>query len=250
MCTLFLWRLLLLIVVTVLSLGVSFAKEEDKQAKLFIFKCSSCHTFGEGELMGPDLKKASTFEYNTLVKAITRMRENVGELNDDEISDLAKFLKSGSHVSERIKQETERQEKFQGDSEVGRKLFYGTKPLKKGGLSCISCHTVSGAGILGGGKLGPALNNVFEKYGEETLPQSIESSNWKIMRGVYKAHPITQKEAAHISAFLGSLENKPLKKPGGLFHIAGFIGCLFLFGLMAFFYRNRLKDVRKKLKRN
>lgn len=226
----------------------------DSQAKLFVLKCTGCHTIGGGDLSGPDLKRAASYPQNELISAISRMQERVGPLSSKEINELANFIKSRD-AGERIKQENEKLTKLTEaksdppDVEIGRGLFTGAKPLKNGGTSCISCHSVAGAGILGGGKLGPSLENAFKKFGKHNLASAIENSNWKIMKEVYKAHPITKQEAIHLVGFFRSIQNEPAKNYTVGFLGFGIVGCLLFYGLTAFFYRNRNTGVRNKLRR-
>ncbi|OGI06511.1 MAG: hypothetical protein A3I68_01930 [Candidatus Melainabacteria bacterium RIFCSPLOWO2_02_FULL_35_15] len=226
--------------------------QEDKAAKLFILKCSGCHTVGGGALVGPDLKRASTFQPNDLLRAILRMQEQVGPLGKEETDELAKFLKDGT-ASERIEQENQRIAKLQEaslelpDARTGRELFLGIKLFKNNGLSCISCHNVAGVGKWGGGKLGPSLENIYRKFGEHNLASAIENCNWKIMREAYKNHPITKQEAIHLTDFFKSIRNEPAREAWMFYLGLSGLGCLFLYIAVALFYKNRLKGVRKKL---
>lgn len=236
------------------SIEVTQQIQEDRSAKLFVLKCAGCHTVGGGDLSGPDLKKSSTFQYNDLLKAISRMQEQVGPLSKKEMDELANFLKAET-ASERIKQENQRIAKLQEASleppnaKIGRELFLGTKPFKNGGLSCISCHNVASAGKWGGGKLGPSLEKTFNKFGKHNLASAIENSNWKVMKEAYKNHPVTKQEAVHLVGFFRSIKDEPIRESG--IYYLGFsgLGCLFLYITVALFYKNRLRVVRKKLKR-
>ena len=228
--------------------------QEDRAAKLFVLKCSGCHTVGGGALSGPDLKKSSTFQYNDLLKAISRMQEQVGSLSKEEMDELAKFLKAET-VSERIKQENQRITKLQEakleppNTKIGRELFLGIKPFKNGGLSCISCHNAGSIGRWGGGKLGPSLANTHKKFGEHNLASSIENCNWKVMKEAYKNHPITKQEAVHLVSFFRSIKDEPPREAGIYYLGFSSVGCLFLYITVALSYRNRLRGVRKKLER-
>lgn len=226
----------------------------DRQANLFVLKCAGCHTIGGGGLTGPDLSKSSKFPYEDLVKAIKRMEEKVGPMEESEIKGHAGFIKA-EDAKERIKQEFERQSKLSEakldppNAEIGKHLFFGHRSLKNNGLSCISCHSVSEHTLLGGGKLGPHLEGLFKNYSKHNLASAIENANWKIMKDVYKDHPITKQEALHLVAYLSSIKDKQIKESSSLFHIIGLVGCLFLFGVTAFLYRNKLTDVHKKVRR-
>lgn len=51
------------------------------------------------------------------------------------------------------------------DIDRGRLLFTGRAALKNNGPACISCHTLSGLSLLGGGHLGPDMTKVYERLG-------------------------------------------------------------------------------------
>ncbi|MBI2996597.1 MAG: c-type cytochrome [Candidatus Melainabacteria bacterium] len=234
----------------------------DKQASLFISKCSGCHSIDD-ESEGLDLIKSASLPYGELIKAIKRMEENVGPMEESEIKSHADFVKS-KNAKERIKQELKKESQSteapsdtltEGELdpqniEAGKKLFFGQKSFKNNGLSCISCHSSSDHTLLGGGKLGPRLEGLFKKYSKNSLITAIENASWKIMKAVYKDHPITKQESVHLVAYLESLEENKTKESNWLFHTIGLVGCLFLFGLLAFFYRKRLTDVHKEIRRH
>ncbi len=225
---------------------------EDKPAKLFVLKCAGCHTIGGGALTGPDLKKAATFQHSDLLKAISRMQEQVGPLSKEETDELAKFLES-EIADERIKKESQRIAKLEEakldppNTKTGRELFLGSKPLKNGGLSCISCHNVASIGKWGGGKLGPSLETAFNKFGKHNLASAIENSNWKVMKETYKDHPITKQESVHLVGFFRSIKDEPVKETGIYYLAFSGIGCLFLYIGIALLYKKRLRGVRKNL---
>ncbi len=257
----FLYVLLLLFTTNVLNCPVKAEADKqqssrikaDEEAKLFVLKCAGCHTIGGGDLTGPDLSKAAKAQHSDLIKSIFRMQEQVGPLTKDEIESLATFLQSKDPIP-RIKNETERLAKLAEakldppDIKIGRELFLGKKHLHNGGTSCIACHNVGELRGWGGGKLGPDLSNVYKKFGRNNLISGIESSNWKVMKDVYREHPISKQEAVHLVAFLKSINGKSQHSKSS-FHIVGLVGCAFLYILLLFFYRNRLKGVRKNLKR-
>lgn len=228
---------------------------EDKQAKLFVSKCTGCHTVGGGDLSGPDLIKASKLPHGELIKAIKRMEERVGPMEEEEIKGHVQFLKS-KDVKERIHLESERKSRVEQvapeepDETQGAEYFHGTKPFSNGGTACIACHLVSGSKGFGGGTLGPSLYKISEKFSKRNLASGIQDPKWKIMRDIYKTHPITKQEAIHLTAYLFSQDDSETKDSGLFFLLAGFGGCLISFGIVAFFYRNRLTGVRKKIRRS
>lgn len=236
--------------------NITKAKEvsDDKQAELFVLKCAGCHTIGKGKLNGPDLINAASFPLEDLIQAIKRMQEQVGPMEEGEIRGHASFIKS-ANVQERITREFERLSKIAEaklgppDVKKGFELFTGKKPFENSGVSCISCHSTREAKGWGGGKLGPPLTDVFKDFSKANLISAIVNSQWKVMKDVYKNHPITKQEAVHIVAYLESIKDLKIKKTRPMFHIVGLGGFLILLGGTAFFYRKRLRSVRNKLRR-
>lgn len=245
-------KLLFLVVATISN---TFVYAQDKQAELFVKKCAGCHTIGGGDLGGPDLKKSFSSTPADLLKAVTRMQNQVGPLLKEEMDDLVQFLKSQDSQN-RLKQEAERESSQQEevkldppDPEIGKALFYGNKPFKDGGLSCISCHDVGGVPLAGGGKLGPSLHDSYEKFGKRNLLSGIVDPKWKVMKDIYNDKKITKQEAMHLIGFLRSVQDEPLKNSSLPFLAISALISILGFALIWFFYRNRLKDVRKNLTR-
>jgi cytochrome c2 len=226
----------------------------DRQAELFVLKCAGCHTVGKGKLSGPDLINAASFPLEDLISAIKRMQEQVGPMEEDEVKGHVSFIKS-INVQGRITKEFERISKIAEakleppDVKKGLELFIGKKPFTNSGVSCISCHSTREAKGWGGGKLGPPLTDVFKDFSKANLISSIVNSQWKVMKDIYKDHPITKQEAVHIVAYLESIKDLKIKKIGPVFHVVGLGGFLILLGGTAFFYRKRLRSVRNKLRR-
>ncbi len=240
---------------TINNKDLSVENKKDEQAELFVLKCAGCHTIGKGKLTGPDLIKSTEFPVEDLIQAIKRMQEKVGPMEEEEIKGYASFIKSTT-VQERITKEFERLSKIAEakleppDAKKGFEFFIGKKPLSNGGVSCVSCHSTREAKGWGGGKLGPPLTDVFKDFSKANLVSAIVNSQWKVMKDAYKDHKITQQEAVHIVAYLDSIKDKKTKKPSPMFHLLSVGGVFILLGLVAFFYRNRLTDVHKKIRRN
>jgi hypothetical protein len=85
----------------------------------------------------------------------------------------------------------------------GKVIFQGYARLASGGPPCISCHSVPGIGILGGGKIGPDLTKVFERLGgRRALSSWLLAPATPTMGAVFREHPFSQDEIPVISAFL------------------------------------------------
>ncbi len=167
----------------------SHADEQKERTKTYFRNnCMSCHTIGGGRLTGPDLKgvmqrkdrawlkrfildppgvlasgdayalKLKRDARNAVMPKAAGMTPKVaGSLLDliEEESKLEKSEFAGLQLDERP---------FTADDvEKGRQIFRGSRRLKNGGASCISCHTIFDIGGLGGGRLGPDLTKVYDR---------------------------------------------------------------------------------------
>jgi cytochrome c2 len=180
----------------------------DSAAKLFVSRCTGCHTIGRGTLTGPDLTAAIAWREADLTTAIVRMQEKAGPLSRDDIAGLIGFLKD-PRVKERVATEEARiAQQFAAkleppNAEIGGRLFRGEKLLVNGGMACISCHRI---GELGGGTLGVDLSGVFGRMGEAGLLSALEKAPFKVMSPVYRAKPLTRQEVLHITSWLKTMD--------------------------------------------
>jgi mono/diheme cytochrome c family protein len=184
--------------------------QADLTAARFATTCAGCHSLTGARLSGPELTPATSWPLDQLKTAIKRMEKNVGPIMDDQVEALAQLLKSPD-VRGRIKAAQERiQAQFMAkmappDPVIGRQLFFGTAPLRNGGLPCSACHAAAGTG----GSLGPDLTGVFTRLGGQTpLVSAIEKASFKIMAPHYSRHPVTTQEAMHLANYLSTLDLK------------------------------------------
>jgi hypothetical protein len=135
----------------------------------------------------------------------------------------------------------------EGDSQVGKDLFTGASQLEKGGPACISCHSISDVGLLGGGTLGPDLTAVADRLGEAGLSSALQSLPFPSMKAIFDERPLTEEEVAHLRALFADTSSST---PGGTdtkFVFIGLGGLIILVLLSQLIWRNRLKGVRKPL---
>ncbi len=168
------------------------AARADDPAKDFKQNCYSCHTIGGGDRTGPDLRDASKrkdrewlirfildpsgvldsgdpYAQKLLEAAGGQRMTNIAGMNRDRASALLDLIDAESAKTNkndlRFPGVTVSDRPFTpADVERGRRLFVGLEPLRKGGPACIGCHTIGGMGALGGGRLGPDLTKIWEKY--------------------------------------------------------------------------------------
>lgn len=221
----------------------------EAQAKLFGVKCAGCHTVGKGKLVGPDLNDVSNWPVDDLKAAVVRMQTMAGPLTDTEIKSLVTFLKN-KEASELIKKSEEHKVSEAATAApaseiVGKELFVGAKSFTNGGPSCIACHSAEGSG----GTMGPDLTDVFTKFGENALVSACEQTNFKVMKAVYKDHPVTRQEALHLTRYFGSIKGAKKDTIDPPVNLIGFGGAaLFLIGL-TFMYKRRKGSARDQLNR-
>jgi cytochrome c2 len=191
-------------------------------ATTFARKCSSCHTFGKGVLVGPDLKGVTgRHKREWLVSWITSsetvIKSGDGEatalfakfkqrmpdqaLSPPEIAALLDYLAAGGPEIDARKRDRRADTATAAEIEAGHELFVGQRPLAHGGGACISCHRV-GDGVAAGGTLGPDLVNAYARYQERGLAALLEKGCFP--RAVSTADPVTltNEESFALRAFL------------------------------------------------
>lgn len=137
------------------------------------------------------------------------------------------------------------------DVALGERLFTGRESFTNGGPSCISCHTVRGLGLLGGGRLGADLTKVSERIGgRRPLSAWLVSPATTTMQPVFRAHPL---EAEEILPLVAYFENSA-KQVGDddsvaplTFFLLGLAGMVLMLGLFDALWKNRFRAVRRPL---
>lgn len=226
------------------------AAAEGPGPKIFLQKCSGCHTIGKGNLSGPDLKPSSAWPRADLESKIKQMEKSVGPLEAAEIQALANLLLSGD-AADRV-DEAQRQIAIAqtatlepGSTADGEALFHGRRTFVNRGVPCAACHLAGGRG----GNLAVELQTSFARLGETPLKSSMENPGFPLMRAVYGAHPVTPQEAVHVTAYLKSLDGQPATDGAPPLHAAGAGGALLALAGIGIGYRNRIRGVRAQLVR-
>lgn len=138
-----------------------------------------------------------------------------------------------------------------GDPRRGEQLFKGADGLAGGGPACLSCHTVSGIGPFGGGKLGPDLTGAFAKYGgEQGLRATMQAQPlpFPTMAPIFAGGPLTATEVDDLVAFLAGAPQRTRSSnaAGALIGLA--FAAVAAFALAAaVIWRRRLAGVRRSL---
>ncbi|MDO8687437.1 MAG: hypothetical protein Q7K41_02490, partial [Dehalococcoidales bacterium] len=135
------------------------------------------------------------------------------------------------------------------DPDAGRDLFTGKRALKNGGPSCLTCHTISSIGIIGGGTVAKDLTAAYITLGETGITSLLKTTPFPMMKEIYSAKPITDEEIASVLAFLknaGSTPSSSSQNPSLFFIISGAVALLII-GLFQWLWRGRLSGVRRSL---
>lgn len=216
--------LIMLSVLVMLSIGNAMAQQDP--ATFFKQNCTSCHTVGGGRLVGPDLKDVTSrkdrewlVEFLQSPKAmidsgdpyagklaqeargvvmpnIAGMNQQLAQALLDMITAESKLPRSqfaGFEISDRPLTAP--------DVATGKLIFIGEQPLSAGGPACISCHSIRGLTLLGGGRLGPDLTRVYERLqGRKGLASWLSAPASPTMTPVFKAHAMQPEEILSLVA--------------------------------------------------
>ncbi len=251
---------------------------------VFNDNCISCHTVGDGDRVGPDLKGIvgrrkmkwlrEFIQYPSklinakdpiamdLLKKYDVVMTDMG-LTDEDVDEVIKYLKNPEAVTvvSKVKTDTKDQEALtQGVSpeqvSKGIALYQGKQRFVNGGPSCLACHNVKSPDVFSGGLLAKDLTTSFSRLGGMGLGAILKNPPFPVMKKAYKDKPLTEDEVSAVLAFLEkvSLENQ---KEGGkessiefglILLVIGLSGLFGLFLLYFLFWINKKnKSVNSKV---
>ncbi len=221
----------LLLVVVAMTPQVSRARNNDtnggefspEAAAIFNKRCTSCHTYGKGIKVGPDLKAVTDRRgRNWLVKFIRGSSSVIGsgdptaallfaqfkgqrmpdqsDLSEKQVNDILDYLALGGPD---IKLLDERNAEIAASMEIetGRELFYGERHFEHGIQPCAICHNVQNSGLRGG-TLGPNLTNTYLEYQDKALTLFLRHPCFRWNVGSTDTGYLTSKESFVLKAFL------------------------------------------------
>src|SRR5262249_34159507 len=184
--------------------------------------CSSCHTFGHGVLVGPDLKGATDRHdrqwltawiassdrliqsgdatARALFAKFNKQRMPDQRLSPDDITALLDYLAAGGPA--RVAQNATRavETATSDDIMMGSDLFAGRRTFAKGGAPCGSCHRV-GATDASGGTLGPDLSRSYRRYRDKGMSALLARGCFPRVPTIL-GHALTDQEASAVWAVL------------------------------------------------
>lgn len=237
---------------------------------IFTEKCAACHTVGGGKLVGPDLLGVTTRRDKAWLTrwikepdkvlaegdaAATQLFEEYNKipmpnfaLTDSEVAAVIAYFESVD-AGAALAPTSAAAALPVGNAENGKALFLGTTRLANGGPACMTCHSVTGIGALGGGNLGPDLTDVFNRYGGQAgLAAFLGVPSTVTMGAVWANQPMTDQERADLIAFFETT-TAPVRPPSTLLTLAGLssAGAALFIVTAQVWWRKRLKGVRKPM---
>jgi mono/diheme cytochrome c family protein len=269
-------------------LGIAFALESGAQAQsategqtLFGAKCYSCHNIGSGDKQGPDLKGVTTRRTKDWLHEFINGPATVNSKGDPVATELFKKFNptvmpdqalTADQIDSILAMITDLTSKNQVYVPAGAKLsrpivpadvnggwqfFTGRARLQNGGTACISCHSIKGAGMFGGGTLGPDLTAVNIKYRDPELISILQNPNFPTMSTVFGTHHLNDEEIVQLFALFQSakLANPMPPTQAGImrldpgFFVIGVVSMLLALTLLNLAWRNRSRGVREELVR-
>lgn len=250
---------LVLVASTLVVSSWSFAFDA---AETFEKKCSSCHSIGGGDDVGPDLKGVNERrdskwlirfiqESQTIIQSgdavavelFNKFRQKKmpdNDLDEAEVLQLLEFIKAGGAPT-KTSENKSALKATPNDIELGRNLFSGTMRLSKGGPSCVSCHTAGQLQYLGGGSLGPDLTQAYSNYNDTGLSKVLTKITFPTMAELYAARALTSDEVFQLKAFLYSVDKAGPVTAGyqKKFLFLGILGLFVGLGVIDFSWRSR-----------
>lgn len=252
-----------------ISAHATATAQADDGSAIFASKCAACHTIGKGKTVGPDLKGITTTEdpaflarwiaapsalikagdptATRLVKQYPLQMPDLGLSKPDIDAVLAYIAQQSGGVTVGKGAAAVPVAKLPpGDAGAGREYFVGGHRLKNGGPPCMSCHSISGIGALGGGTLGPDLTDAYRKYGGDAgLASFLASVPTPTMSAVWTKNPLTPQEIADLTAFVkeGAIAQRPLDAIAKLALLA-ILALAIIIVIGAVYWRRRLLGVR------
>lgn len=245
--------------------------------------CYSCHSIGGGDKQGPDLKGLTTRRSHDWIRRFIASPSAVKATGDAAAADLFRrfapvvmpdqalspdqieeligfideisasgqpFVPAGAKLARAVRP---------ADADLGMRLFTGEDRLANGGVACVSCHAIEGAGVLGGGTLGPDLTALNVRFADPEVIGLLQNPNLPTMRPLFAAGKLTDEEIVRLFALFqregARVSHAPVQTAGGglgggtRFVIAGGVVMLGVLIAMDRIWRRRLAGVREHLVR-
>lgn len=261
------------------SIALVAQAQSAAESALFESKCFSCHNIGSGDKQGPDLKGVTTRRTKDWLHEFINTPATVNAKGDPVARELFSRFPSTVMPDQALTAEqidsilaliTDLTNKNQAFVPAGAKLsrgivpadvnrgwqfFTGEAQLQNGGAACISCHSIKGVGMFGGGTLGPDLTGVNIKYRDPELISILQNPNFPTMLTVFGTHRLSEEEIVQLFALFQSAKLANPMPPnragvitlGAPFFVIGVASMLLALALLNLAWRKRLRGVREEL---
>jgi mono/diheme cytochrome c family protein len=203
------------------------AAAPDDPAATFSTKCSSCHTVGGGDLIGPDLKGVTARRPRGWLVSWIRSSERMirkgdpaavalfrryrqqqmpdHQLSEAQVERLLDYLAAGGPEAEARKATRLASTAGPDDVRLGRDLFFGRHSMAASAVACSSCHTIRDQDTAGG-SLGPDLTGVYTRYQDKALSRFLERKCLPRRPAARDRRGVTSDESFALRAYLRSTE--------------------------------------------
>ena len=194
---------------------------ENGPGAIFNRRCRACHTYGSGDLIGPDLNGVTgrhsrewltrwITSSQTLIRsgdaAATALFKKYKQfpMPDQsfaprELDSLLDYFAAGGPIAE-AKRNRRAETATVAEIDLGRALFVGQRRLASGGAPCMACHAVGDSRI--GGSLGPDLTHAFSRFQDRRLASLISRGCFPRLPEISTPKSLTDDEVFALKAFL------------------------------------------------
>lgn len=267
----------LLAILALLAASPAIMLAQD-DASFFRRNCHSCHTIGGGRLTGPDLKDVTgrkdrawlerfilnpkavidagdPYAQQLMQEARGVVMPAVSGATPDRARTLLDLIEAESKLakSQFVGLQISDRPFTPGEVAAGWALFRGEKKLAAGGAACVSCHTVKGAGGLGGGKLGPDLSRVYERLqGRRGLAAWLVSPATPTMQATFRNKALQNEEILPLVALFEDRAKSGGDDAGATplnFLLMGLGGMALMMLAFDAIWKGRFRSVRRALVR-
>lgn len=239
-------------------------------AKFYEENCAVCHTIGDGDQAGPDLKGAlQRRDREWLIRFLLDPEGMIARGDEYAVRSVAAwggFVMPATdgltrHMAEELVEYIDRESRHTrsdtarpiepftaADHDRGLAIFTGRVPLANGGASCMSCHAVA---PIRGGSLGPDLTAAHTRLGGATGTMAwLANPPTPVMRALYRRTGFTEDETRSLAALLersaaaNAVTQSDTRRWLLLTGLAGAFAALMVIGIM---WRGRFRSVRRRL---
>jgi mono/diheme cytochrome c family protein len=205
-------------------------------AALFVKKCSGCHTFGQGDRVGPDLKGVTDRRTRpwlrswiqssqgvlakkdriavALFEKFKRERMPDQPLSDSDIAALLDYFAAGGPLAG-VSRSRHAAAAQPSDIARGRDLFFGAQTAHNRSAPCVSCHSVEMPQAAGGGTFAKELTHVYSRFQDGALTEFLRRPCFPRAFAAQESAPLTEDEAFAVKAFLFSVDREAAGGRGG-----------------------------------